>query len=105
MSQTINTASFDGTGFLELDSQGLRSNSSLGFTFRTTRDIGLILVSSFRGRTDSESKDFYSIAVFGGKLVFIFGTGDDGDDVQFETRQKYNDGAQHTVSVLRRQQT
>ena len=68
--QTIKTVSFDGSGFLEVDSHGIRSNSSVGFTFRTGHDSGLIL---FSGSSDND--DFYSVSMSQGSLVFAFGRG------------------------------
>ena len=60
--------SFDGSGFLEVDSHGIRGNSSIGVTFRTRHDSGLILFSG-------EDSDFYSVSMSQGGLVFNFGRG------------------------------
>ncbi len=101
-SQIVKPVSFEGDGFLELDSQPLRSNSSLGFSFRTNHGDGVLVLSTFAGK--EQSGDSYSVAMSDGRLVFTFGSeggGGDGDLV-FQTPLRYNDGIQHTVSILKR---
>ena len=85
--QTIKTVSFDGSGFLEVDSHGIRGNSSIGFTFRTSHDSGLILFSGSGGGDDDDSGDFYSVSMSQGGLVFNFGRGGFGP-MQFRYDKK-----------------
>ena len=106
--QPIKLVSFRGQGYLELRSQDLRRNSSLGLSFRTEKSNGLILASTFQGQEEEGSRqqdlgNFYSIAIIEGRLVFLFGSSSNpGKPLEFITPRQYNDGRLHTINVLRR---
>ena len=110
--------SFRGRGYLELKSQDLRRNSSFGLSFRTEKNEGLLLASTFQGQEEAgveavgkegqgrQAEDlgnYYSISMIDGRIVFLFGSSSNpGKPLEFTTPQRYNDGRLHTINVLRR---
>jgi hypothetical protein len=54
LSQEVKVASFRGDGYVELASQPLRIETSIGFSFRTLAPEGLILLSTFQGQPNGD---------------------------------------------------
>ena len=116
--QPISFASFEGDGYLELNSQPLRENSALGLSFQTDREDGLLLLSTFQGQSGSSSSggggggisssdlgNFYSVSLVAGRLEFVFASSSDpGNKLTYRTEETFSDGRLHTAVVLRRGQ-
>lgn len=62
LEKPIRVASFFGDGYLELDGQPLTDHVEFSFTFKTPRDYGIILLSTFEGLPRSyDQKDDVSL--------------------------------------------
>jgi hypothetical protein len=72
---TKNTVCF--AGFLVfskcLAGCNLRKDSSLGFSFRSRGENGLLLLSTFLGQPSGDLGDFYSVSLSRGKISVVFG--------------------------------
>ena len=105
--QDTKIVSFKGEGFLELNSQHLKSSSTLGLSF-STNEAGLLLLSTSQGQQQQDGSgssnlgDFYSLSLSGGKLVLIAASSSDpGSAVRVQSDRVFNDGDLHTVVVRR----
>jgi len=99
----LKTVSFSGNGHIEVKSQPLRKDSSFGFTFKSQQPDALVALSTFLGKPSGDLADFYSVSLVGGRLALVFGQGSDLSQVtSFITEKTYNDGAHHTVFVIKR---
>ena len=99
----LKTVSFNGNGHIEVKSQPLRKDSSFGFTFKSQQPDALVALSTFLGKPSGDLADFYSVSLVGGRLALVFGQGSDLSQVtSFITEKTYNDGAHHTLFVIKR---
>ena len=90
---------------MEVKSQSLRSDSSFGFTFRSSASDGLLILSTFLGQPSGHLDNFYSVSLVQGKLALVFGPGTtSGQPTTFVTNLAYNDGVYHTLFVTKRGQ-
>ena len=101
----IKSVSFGGQGHVEVKSQSLRSDSSFGFTFRSSASDGLLILSTFLGQPSGHLDNFYSVSLVQGKLALVFGPGTtSGQPTTLVTNLAYNDGVYHTLFVTKRGQ-
>ena len=96
---TQKMASFQGEAYIEVPSQPLRRLCTFGFSFQTFTTNALLLLSTFVGKTEAQ-KDFYSVSLIDGRLALKFGSSSSGDTT-FVTKEAFNDGAGHTLSVTK----
>ncbi|XP_028966336.1 laminin subunit alpha-1 [Galendromus occidentalis] len=102
----IPAVSFDGKlgNYVELKSHKLLEQGNFGFTFATEKPDGLLMLSTFLTRSNvdrSLRENYYSVSLKEGHLIFKFGVGENHGEVQYRTKETYNDGRLHTVSVHR----
>jgi hypothetical protein len=50
-----------------------RKDSSMGFSFRSRGENGLLLLSTFLGQPSGDLGDFYSVSLSRGLLAVVFG--------------------------------
>ena len=81
---------------MEVKSQGLRRNSSFGLTFRSQQADGLLALSTFLGKPSGHLADYFSVCMVGGRVVLRLGA------TSLTTENTYNDGAHHTIFLIRR---
>ena len=55
--KTLKVVSFEGSGFLQLNSEPLKEEADLSFTFKTTQSDALLLLSTFEGTKGTRNKD------------------------------------------------
>jgi hypothetical protein len=51
----------------------IRKDSSMGFSFRSRGENGLLLLSTFLGQPSGDLGDFYSVSLSRGMLSVVFG--------------------------------
>ena len=100
----IKSVSFGGQGHMEVKSQPLRSDSSFGFTFRSSAEDGLLTLSTFLGQPSGDLANFYSVSLLRGRIVLVFSQGSrvPGQITTFTTEEAYNDNTYHTLFVIKR---
>ncbi|XP_064486467.1 laminin subunit alpha lam-3-like [Ornithodoros turicata] len=97
----VKLVSFQGSGYVELQSKTLAAEGNFGFTFQTTQSDALLMISTFSGVKGSEHKkdNYYSVALRDGFLDLRLNGGSGA--VTLTSKQRYNDGKFHTVAVLK----
>lgn len=89
--RSVKTASFNGDAYLEVNSQPLRSQATMGFAFQTFTSNGLLMLATSR-----DNDPYCSIALVDGRLNFRF-----AGSMEFSTKSSYNDGLHHSVTITR----
>ncbi|XP_054153012.1 laminin subunit alpha-2-like [Oppia nitens] len=101
--KTEKVVSFKGSGYLQLNSEPLKEDADFSFTFKTTQDEALLLLSTFEGTRGPRSRDshYYSLSIVNGILEARF-NGGVGETILNAELMAVNDGAYHTVSVSKK---
>ncbi|RWS26450.1 Laminin subunit alpha-2-like protein, partial [Leptotrombidium deliense] len=93
---------FMGNGYLELNGHSLREEADFSFTFKTSQNNALLLLSTYQSQTKGRQRDmhYYSVAVVEGLLEARFNGGAGETTIFSEIR--VNDGNYHTVTISKR---
>ena len=99
--QRLKAASFSGQSYLEVKAPSIRSRGTIGFSFQTFTSNGLLLLADLS--SDQSLSSFYSVSLVDGCLYFKLAY--DGTlPTTFTSKQTFNDGHHHTVSMHRNAQ-
>ncbi|XP_055335566.1 basement membrane-specific heparan sulfate proteoglycan core protein-like [Paramacrobiotus metropolitanus] len=95
---------FDGEGFLEFEGSrlphaGAKEADSVALEFKTAEPDGLLLWHSQRGAPAGNAKDFLSLSLKDGFLIFGFELG--SGPARIVSRERMNDNQWHRISIKR----
>uniref|UniRef100_T1J8M8 Uncharacterized protein n=1 Tax=Strigamia maritima TaxID=126957 RepID=T1J8M8_STRMM len=98
----IKSVLFKGDGSLEKDSQTLHKSAHLAFSFQTSQNDTLLLLSTFEGKFNTEGRqinDSYSISLSNGQIHCMITAGE--STLKISTPDIYNDCTFHTISIIK----
>ncbi|KAL0132326.1 hypothetical protein PUN28_000249 [Cardiocondyla obscurior] len=106
----LKVVGFYGDGYLEHSSFTLRKiQSVLSFSFRTTQDAAMLLLSTFEGHEDrindnfkktANKSSYYSVCVFNGQVQVRLNAGH--GELVLQSNNTFNDGRYHSVTVIKK---
>ncbi|XP_017494599.1 PREDICTED: laminin subunit alpha-1-like, partial [Rhagoletis zephyria] len=102
LNRPIRVASFRGDGFLELDGRPLKEDKvEFSFTFKTTRKSGILLLSTFEGKSRAKEEHYYFFYISNGMLEVRLNGGGGSETFYHFEGVNVADGRYHTVTCIK----